>query len=510
MKKFMDRDFLLTTKTAQELYHEAAADEPIFDYHCHLIPEEIAANRRFSNLAEIWLGGDHYKWRALRSNGVDESLITDADADPYDKFLAWAETVPRLMGNPLYHWTHLELQRYFDISDPLNRESAPAIWKAANEKLEKDPALSVYGIFKKFKVYGVGTTDDPADTLQWHEKIQNAGKTETRVLPSFRPDQVIAIESPGFWEYIRRLGSATGTTINSLPDLLRVLRDRIELFDRLGCCSSDHGLEYPPFDELWAAGAAKADDFGEREAAEAFNLALSGVPVEKPAQESYKAFILAFLGAEYYRHGWVMQLHFGALRNTNSRMLAALGPNTGFDVVHDHRLAEKLARFLNVLDVRGKLPATILYSLNPKDYYVLGTLMGSFQGGALSASGAPGIPGKIQLGSAWWFNDHRDGIEEQLRILGNLGLLACFVGMLTDSRSFLSYPRHEYFRRILCNLLGRWTEEGEIPHDLPFLKGMVRDICFENARRYFKGRRYRRDPPPGSDAGSLPAHERSQ
>ncbi|MDR2759057.1 MAG: glucuronate isomerase [Spirochaetaceae bacterium] len=476
MKKFMDRDFLLSTKTAQELYHEAAA-EPIFDYHCHLIPEEIAGNRRFSNLAEVWLGGDHYKWRALRSNGVDEQLIT-GNADPYDKFLAWAETVPRLMGNPLYHWTHLELQRYFDISDPLNRESAPAIWKAANAKLEADPALSVYGIFKQFNVYGVGTTDDPADTLEWHEKIQKAGGTETKVFPSFRPDQVIAIENPGFGEYIRRLGNAAGKTVNSLEDLLMVLRERIEFFDRLGCCSSDHALEYPPFDVSWAAGAAKAEDFGKRAAAETLNKVLSGAPVEGQALESYKAFILAFLGAEYFRRGWVMQLHFGALRNTNSRMLAALGPNTGFDAVHDHRLAEKLARFLDVLDVRGKLPATILYSLNPKDYYVLGTLMGCFQGGR---------PGKIQLGSAWWFNDHRDGMEEQLRILGNLGLLACFVGMLTDSRSFLSYPRHEYFRRILCNILGRWTEEGEIPPDLPFLKGMVRDICFGNARRYFKG-----------------------
>jgi glucuronate isomerase len=477
MKKFMDQDFLLSTKTAQRLYHETAAGEPIFDYHCHLDPKEIAENRRFSNLAEVWLGGDHYKWRALRSNGVDEARIT-GNAEPYDKFLAWAETVPRLIGNPLYHWTHLELQRYFDIQDPLNRESAPAIWKAANAKLKEDPALSVYGIFKKFKVYGVGTTDDPADTLEWHEKIQKTGETETKVLPSFRPDQVIAIEAPGFGAYIRRLGEAAGTTISSLEDLLRVLRDRIDLFDRRGCCSSDHAMEYPPFDVAWSAGAAKSDDFGETEAAETLRKVLSGVPVDGQAVEFYKAFILAFLGAEYYQRGWVMQLHFGALRNANSRMLALMGPNTGFDTVDDHRLAEKLARFLDVLDVRGKLPATILYSLNPRDYYVLGALMGCFQGGR---------PGKIQLGSAWWFNDHRDGMEDQLRILGNLGLLSCFVGMLTDSRSFLSYPRHEYFRRILCNILGRWTEEGEIPDDLPFLQGMVRDICFENARHYFKG-----------------------
>ncbi|MDR1108806.1 MAG: glucuronate isomerase [Spirochaetaceae bacterium] len=478
MKKFMDQDFLLSTGTARELYHEAAAAEPIFDYHCHLNPQEIAENRRFPHLAEVWLGGDHYKWRAMRSNGVDEQLIT-GNADPYDKFLAWAETMPRLIGNPLYHWTHLELQRYFDIAEPLNRESAPAIWKAANAKLEGDPALSVYGIFKKFKVYGVGTTDDPADTLEWHEKIQKTGETETMVLPSFRPDQAIAIEAPGFGEYIRRLGKAAGTDINSLEDLLQVLRDRIDLFDRRGCCSADHALEYPPFDAPWNGGAAKAEDFGKKEAAETFRRALSGAPVEAQEKDFYKAFILAFLGAEYYRRNWVMQLHFAALRSINTRMLAALGPNTGFDVAHDHRLAEKLARFLDVLDSRGSLPATILYSLNPKDYYVLGTVMGSFQGGR---------PGKIQLGSAWWFEDHRDGMEEQLRILGNLGLLSCFVGMLTDSRSFLSYPRHEYFRRILCNLLGRWTEEGEIPHDPALLKNMVRDICFGNARRYFKSR----------------------
>jgi glucuronate isomerase len=477
MKKFMDCDFLLTTKTARELYHEAAVEERIFDYHCHLDPEEIAGNRRFSDLSELWLGGDHYKWRALRANGVDERLIT-GDAGPYDKFLAWAETVPRLIGNPLYHWTHLELQRYFDIADPLNRESAPAIWKAANAIIERDPAFSVYGIFKKFRVYGVGTTDDPADTLEWHESVQNAGETKTRVFPTFRPDSVIAIQSPGFNGYIDRLGKAAGKVIGSMGDLLRVLRDRLDLFDRRGCRSADHGLDYPPFDTVWDAAAAKADGFGEKEAGKILDRVLSGAPVERQDQDFYKAFILSFLGAEYHERGWVMQLHFGALRNPNSRMMAALGPNTGYDSIGDARLAEKLDRFLDVLDYRERLPKTILYSLNPGDYYVLGALMGAFQGES---------PGKIQLGPAWWFNDHRDGMEEQIRVLGNLGLLSRFVGMLTDSRSFLSYPRHEYFRRILCNILGRWAEGGEIPRDLPLLKGMVRDICFENARQYFKG-----------------------
>jgi glucuronate isomerase len=408
---------------------------------------------------------------------VDERIIT-GDADPYDKFLAWAEVVPRLIGNPLYHWTHLELQRYFDIADPLNPESAPAIWKAANAKLEGDPAFSVYGIFKKFRVYGVGTTDDPMDTLECHEKVQNAGETETKVFPSFRPDSVIAVQVPGFEEYIGRLGKAAGKTIGSLGDLLQVLRDRLDLFDRRGCCSADHGLDYPPFDAVWDDVEAKAEGFGEKKAGKILDRVLSGEPLKRRDLDFYKAFILSFLGAEYHKRGWVMQLHFGALRNPNSRMMAVLGPNTGYDSTGDAHLAKKLARFLDVLDYRGKLPKTILYSLNSKDNYVLGTLMGAFQGGS---------PGKIQLGSAWWFNDHRDGMEEQITILGNVGLLSRFVGMLTDSRSFLSYPRHEYFRRILCNILGRWTEEGEIPPDMSLLKGMVRDICFGNARRYFKG-----------------------
>jgi glucuronate isomerase len=477
MKQFMDHDFLLSTKTAQELYHGAAAAEPIFDYHCHLDPKEIAENRRFSNLSELWLGGDHYKWRAVRANGVDERLVT-GDADPYDKFLAWAETVPRLIGNPLYHWTHLELRRYFDIGDPLNRESAPAIWKAANTIIETDPAFSVHGIFKKFRVYGVGTTDDPADTLEWHEKVQTAGATETRVFPSFRPDSAIALQAPGFKDYMDRLGRAAGSAIGSLDDLLRVLRNRLDLFEKRGCRSADHGLDYPPFDALWDAATARAEGFGEKKAGEILNRALSGAPVKRREMDFYKAFILLFLGAEYRQRGWVMQLHFGALRNPNSRMMAALGPNTGYDSLGDARLAKKLARFLNVLDCRGVLPKTILYSLNPKDNYVLGVLMGAFQEGS---------PGKIQLGPAWWFNDHRDGMEEQMKVLANVGLLSRFVGMLTDSRSFLSYPRHEYFRRILCALLGRWAEDGEIPRDLPLLKGMIRDICFENARRYFNG-----------------------
>jgi len=473
MNTFMGKDFLLNNKTAQKLYHEASAEEPIFDYHCHLIPKEIADNRRFPDLAYMWLGGDHYKWRAMRSNGVDEKFIT-GNAEPYDKFLAWAETIPNLLGNPLYHWTHLELQRYFDIFEPLNKNSAPEIWKQANEKLQKDENLSVYGIFKKFKVYAVGTTDDPLDNLEWHEKVAKTKSTETKVLPSFRPDRVINIEKPDFSEYIAKLASISGKSISKLDDLLAVLINRLDLFDRLGCKASDHGLEYVPF-ALSKDGSSGG--VWEKEVASAFEKALSGNVVDHHHIESYKTFILHFLGKEYHRRNWVMQLHVAAIRNINFRMFKALGADTGYDAVHDHKIAKKLVHFLDLLESENKLPKTVLYTLNPKDYFSLGTIMGGFQGG--------GIPGKIQLGSAWWFLDHKDGMEEQMKILGNIGLLPRFIGMLTDSRSFLSYPRHEYFRRILCNILGTWVEDGEIPNDFDLLSGVVKDISFRNVKNYF-------------------------
>jgi glucuronate isomerase len=485
MKQFMDGDFLLSTETARKLYHRAAADEPIFDYHCHLIPKEIAENRRFPDLAYVWLGGDHYKWRALRSNGIAEQLITGS-AEPYDKFLAWAETVPRLIGNPLYHWTHLELQRYFNIHEPLNPRTAPAIWKAANELLKNDPSLSVFGIFKKFKVYAVGTTDDPADTLEWHQKAK--GATETKVLPSFRPDRIVNIEKSDFAEYIAALGKAAGTAINSLEDLLGAIKDRIAFFHQTGCRISDHGLDFAPF--ATASGdpcCARRDEiqFGqwEKEVKEIFTAALNGKKPDSRQNESYKTFILNFLGGEYFDRGWAMQIHVAALRNNNSAALKALGPDTGYDAVHDYPEAEKLSRFMDLLASREKLPKTILYSLNIKDLYPMATLMGCFQGETNPAR--PPIAGKIQLGSGWWFLDHIDGMEAQMRLLGNTGLLSRFVGMLTDSRSFLSYPRHEYFRRILCRILGTWAENGEIPNDAELLGGMVKDIAFRNAERYF-------------------------
>ena len=471
MQKFMDKDFLLANKTAQKLYHEAAAEEPIFDYHCHLIPREIADNRRFSDLAQVWLGegnyGDHYKWRVLRANGVDEALITGRNTDPYERFLAWAGTVPALIGNPLYHWTHLELQRYFDIYEPLNRQSAPAIWAAANEKLAKDPDFSVNGIFKKFRVYAVGTTDDPVDTLEWHAKAASTKATETKVLPSFRPDKAINIDKEGFAEYIAMLGNSAGKTIGSLQDLFEVLKSRVEFFDKMGCRASDHALEYLPFEVF---------DGWEKEAGETFAKVLAGGRADKRAIDTYKTAVLAFLAACYAEKGWAMQIHLAAIRNSNTRMFKAIGPDTGYDAVHDHHVAANLTRFLDLLEQQNKLPRTILYSLNFCDFYPLTTIMGCFQGG---------IPGKMQLGSSWWFLDHRDGMEDMMKLLGNVGLLSRFIGMLTDSRSFLSYPRHEYFRRILCNVLGNWAEAGEIPNDFALLSGMVKDISFGNAKRYF-------------------------
>jgi glucuronate isomerase len=469
MKRFMDKDFLLAGDTARRLYHEAAAGQPIFDYHCHLSPQDIAENRRYGDLAEMWLAGDHYKWRAMRAAGVDERLIT-GDAGPFDKFLAWADTVPRLLGNPLYHWTHLELQRYFDITAPLDGKSARAIWRQANERLQNDAELSVYGIFKKFNVYAVGTTDDPVDSLEYHEKIAREGGTATKALPSFRPDKALDIGRADFAGYVAELGKAAGRTIATPGDMLAALAARVDYFDRHGCRASDHDLEYVPFEP--------AADW-DKEAIRIFDKVMSGGVAERREAEFFKTFVLCFLAGEYKKHGWAMQLHIGALRSINGEALARLGPNTGFDVIHDHPVSAKLSRLLDEMHRRGGLPKTILYSLNPKDYYPLATIMGSFQSE---------IPGKMQLGSAWWFLDSRDGMEQQIKTLAGTGLQSRFVGMLTDSRSFLSYPRHEYFRRILCNIVGGWADSGEVPDDWQLLSGMVKDISFANAASYFDPR----------------------
>lgn len=460
---FMDKDFLLRTETARRLFHEEAAGQPIFDYHCHLNPMEIAQNKQYETITEIWLGGDHYKWRAMRSNGIDESRITGS-ADPYDKFIAWAETMPKLLGNPLYHWTHLELQRYFDIHVPLNTESAPEIWKECNRLLQSGN-MRVQDLIRSSNVHTIGTTDDPSDDLVWHKQIRESGFS-TNVIPSFRPDPYINIDSDGFPAALLRLSESSGVIIKGFQDVISALLKQVQFFADLGCRASDHALEYVPCKAV-----------SQTELAGIFSKRMEGGSLSSLEADAYKTAVLAELAGEYKKQGWAMQLHIAARRNNNSRFMRSLGPDTGFDSVHDYQLAEGLAGFLDLLDSDGRLPKTVLYSLNPGDYYTIGTLMGCFQG--------DGIPGKIQFGSAWWFNDHRDGMEDQMKILGNLGLLPRFIGMLTDSRSFLSYTRHEYFRRILCNILGTWAEEGEIPNDRKLLSETVNGICFQNALAFF-------------------------
>lgn len=468
MTPFMDKNFLLTTETARRLYHDSAAYEPILDYHCHLPPEQIAQNKKFDNLSEIWLGGDHYKWRAMRSVGITEQFIT-GDADPYDKFLAWARTMPQLLGNPLYHWSHLELQRYFDIHEPFNETSAPAIWDRTKEMLKSDE-LSVRGIFSSFRVAAVGTTDDPADSIETHVRIAAGdsaiGSIDTRVLPSFRPDKAILIEQEIFPAYMERLGKAAGMAITSFADVKNALASHLEAFHAAGCRASDHGLAMVPFCRI-------SDEACEQ----AFTKRMNGEELTDREIEGYQTAILLFLASEYAKRDIVMQLHLNAIRNLNPPMFRSLGPDTGYDASHDLPTAQKLSSFLAEAENAGALGKTILYTLNPKDYYSMGTIMGAFQGG--------GIAGKIQLGSAWWFCDHKDGMEEQMKVLASLGSLPRFIGMLTDSRSFLSYPRHEYFRRILAQILGTWAEHGEIPADFDLLDTVVRDISYRNAARYF-------------------------
>jgi len=479
-RAFLDDNFLLETETARALYHGAAKNEPIFDYHCHLIPAQIAENKQFTDLAEVWLGGDHYKWRMMRAMGYDEHYITGA-ASGYEKFLAWARTVENLIGNPLYHWTHLELQRYFGITEPLNSKTAPAIWEKANALL-KTPELSVKGIFEKCNVYAVGTTDDPADSLEYHRAIAGGtapiGKIATKVIPSFRPDKAMNITLPGFADYIRVLAGASGMAINTADDVLNALEKRLDFFATCGCRISDHGLEAPPF-------VLAPDSRIEK----TFQDALADKVVSNEDAEAYKTKILSGLARCYAERGIVMQLHLAAIRNVNTRMVKRLGPDTGYDAVHDREQSEKLASLLNHIESSGQksaLPKTILYTLNPKDYYPLATIMGGFQDSYSKEENRAGVAGKMQLGSAWWFCDHRDGMEEQLRVLAGVGLLPAFVGMLTDSRSFLSYPRHEYFRRILCNLIGGWVENGEYPNDAEKLAEIVRAISFGNAKKFFE------------------------
>ncbi|MFD1677978.1 glucuronate isomerase [Alicyclobacillus fodiniaquatilis] len=464
MTDYLNSTFLLRNQTAVFLYENFAKDMPIIDYHCHLSPKQIYENHHFQNITEIWLGGDHYKWRVMRANGVDESYIT-GDASDYDKFVAWAKTVPMTLGNPLYQWSHLELQRFFDIKTLLNENTAHEIWEKTNQLLNGE-GFGARDLITKSNVQVICTTDDPADSLEYHMKLQADKDFGVKVVPAFRPDKALEIRRDTFGPWLKQLEQAVGKEISSYSDLLQALQSRAEFFHQIGCRVSDHALDIVPFEE------ATFD-----EVSDIFAKALRGEVLTTLEEHKHKTCTMLFLGKLYARLGWVMQLHMHAARNNNTRMFRRLGPDTGFDSMNDGQLAEALCALLNTLDEENLLPKTILYSLNPKDYPVMAALMGSFQG--------DGVPGKLQLGAAWWYNDTLDGMLEQMKTLANIGLLSRFVGMLTDSRSFLSYTRHEYFRRLLCNLLGEWVENGEAPDDKELLGKIVRGICYENAQAYF-------------------------
>ncbi len=466
MKRFMGEDFLLSSETARRLYHDYAADQPIYDYHCHLPPQEIAQDRRFDNLSQIWLEGDHYKWRALRSAGVGEHLITGAASD-IDKYRAWARTVPQCIGNPLYHWTHLELRRPFGITDTLfGPDSAESVWHQCNEMLAQ-PQFSARGIMQQMKVRMVGTTDDPVDNLDHHRAIAADTSFDISVLPTWRPDLAFKIELDGFADYMIRLGTAADTDIRRFADLLDALTLRLDHFAAHGCCAADHGIEIVRYADV--PSEAVLDGILAKR--------LGGKPLSEVEIDQFGTAVQVWLGQQYAGRNWVMQMHIGAQRNNNSRLFHAVGANIGFDSISDRPFAQPLASLLDAMDCSDQLPKTILYCLNPSDNEVMATMIGNFQGG--------GIAGKVQFGSGWWHNDQKDGMIRQLVSLSQLGLLSRFVGMLTDSRSFLSYTRHEYFRRILCDLLGSWVENGEAPADFALLGNMVTDICSANAVAYF-------------------------
>ena len=448
---FINDNFMLKTKAARRLY-KAVEKLPIIDYHCHLSPKMIAEDYKFRNAYDLFLGGDHYKWRQMRTNGIDEEYITGS-ADEYEKFRAFAKTMPYLLGNPIYHWTHLELKRYFGIDATLSEETCEEIWNKCNECLKLDE-FSAKNLIRRSNVEVICTTDDPADTLEYHEALRDF---ETKILPTFRPDKAVEIGKETFVPYIESVG------VKSYAELEAWIRERIAYFNAHGCRLSDHAMEYVPF----AVGDASA----------AFDKRMAGEELTKDEIDAFKTALLKVCAEEYTKLGWTMQLHIGALRNNNRKMYEKLGPDTGFDSINDLSIAEALSAFMNHLEYSDVLPKTILYTLNPKDNYVLGTMLGNFQKGPTAA--------KIQFGSGWWFNDQRDGMVAQMTSLANLGMLSRFVGMLTDSRSFVSYPRHEYFRRILCNLIGTWVEDGEYPADYKTLEEIVKGICYYNAKAYF-------------------------
>ncbi len=464
MKQFMGKDFLLSTETAKTLYHDYAATMPVLDYHCHINPQEIAEDKKFENITQIWLGGDHYKWRQMRSNGVDEQYIT-GNASDRDKFQKWAETLEKAIGNPLYHWSHLELQRYFGYNGVLNGDTAEEVWNICNAKLKED-SMSVRGLIKQSNVTLICTTDDPIDSLEWHKKIAEDSTFSVQVLPAWRPDKAMNIEKPDFTDYLAKLSDVSGISISSYSDLKSALKNRMEFFAANGCSVSDHALNYVMYNPA-----------SEDELEVIFSKRLAGEAISEEEELKFKTAFMVFVGKEYHKLGWVMQLHYGTKRDNNTLLFNKLGADTGFDAINNHTPSASMANFLNALNTTDELPKTIIYSLNPFDNAAIGTIIGCFQDST--------AVGKIQQGSAWWFNDNKTGMIDQMTSLGNLGLLGNFIGMLTDSRSFLSYTRHEYFRRILCELVGGWVENGEYPADMKSLKAIIEGISYENAVRYF-------------------------
>lgn len=463
MKKFMDEDFLLTTETAKNLYHNYAEKLPIIDYHCHLSPQEIYEDVRYENITQVWLGADHYKWRQMRSNGVEEKYIT-GDASDREKFQKWAETLEKAIGNPLYHWSHLELKKYFGYEGHLCGDTAQEVWDLTSEKLKQEN-MSARGLILQSNVDTICTTDDPIDSLEWHRKIKEDG-FEVKVLPAWRPDKAMNIEKADFTQYITKLAQVSGVEIKDFDSLIEALKNRMDFFAENGCTVSDHGLEYVMYESYEPA-----------EVNEIVKTRLSDGVLTKTEERKYKTAFMTALGREYAKKNWVMQLHYGVQRDLNKKVFNALGPDAGIDAINTYSSSIEMGQYLNALAIDDSLPKTIIYSLNPADNAAIGTVIGCFQDSS--------AVGKIQHGAAWWFNDHKTGMMEQMTSLANLGLLGNFVGMLTDSRSFLSYTRHEYFRRIMCELIGGWVENGEYPDDEKALKQIVEGISYYNCKNYF-------------------------
>ena len=464
MKPFMDEEFLLDTDAARRLYHTYAEPMPIADYHCHIDAREIFEDRRFENLTQAWLGGDHYKWRLMRAGGAPEELVTGNGSD-WEKFQKWAETLELAVGNPLYHWSHLELQRFFGYHGILNGETAEDVWKLCNARLQED-SMSVRNLIRQSAVTLICTTDDPADDLRWHKALAEDRSFEVQVLPAWRPDKAMNMEKPDYTSYIEKLGAAAEMEIRSFAELKAALKKRMDFFESYGCKASDHALEYVMYVPETEENIEKI--FAKR---------LAGENPDREEELKFKTAFMLFVAEEYAKRGWAMQLHYGCKRDNNTSMYGQLGPDTGYDCINNYAPSSQMADFLNALNIKGALPKTIIYSLNPNDDEAIGSIIGCFQN-------ADAV-GKIQQGSAWWFNDNKNGMMKQMTSLANLGLLGNFIGMLTDSRSFLSYPRHEYFRRILCELIGGWVENGEYPADEKTLKRIIKGISYNNAVRYF-------------------------